>query len=91
MILFNLGGGSFSNLGNANFVGKFLGYISPMRYASELLLRRLLSEKTYKDYVFYFFDYQYGEATCYSVLAGFAVFYFFLGWAIQLIKAKWFL
>jgi len=41
MILFNLGAGSFSNLKNVNFVGRFLGWISPMRYACELLFRRL--------------------------------------------------
>lgn len=91
MILFNLGAGSFSNLGNSNWMGTFLSYISPMRYASELLLRRLLSEKFYQDYVYEFFHYEYGVATCYSVLAGFAVFYFLLGWLILLIKTRWFL
>jgi hypothetical protein len=51
-VLFNLGAGSFSNLGNTNWVGKFLGYISPMRYCSELLLRRLLNKKFYQGYVY---------------------------------------
>eukprot|EP00347_Sterkiella_histriomuscorum_P020203 403338701 len=93
MVLFNLGAGSFSNLGNANFVGKFLGWISPMRYSSELLLRRLIYKKNYlginySQVVMDYFGYNYGDKVCYSVLIGMMLFYFFMTWLIIYIKTK---
>jgi len=36
VIIFDMGAGVFTNLRNANFVIKFLSYISPLRYANEL-------------------------------------------------------
>lgn len=41
VILFTLGGGLFTNV-NTGFFAKFLGWISPLKYGSELILRRLL-------------------------------------------------
>ena len=88
MILFNLGAGSFSNLKNVNFVGRFLGWISPMRYACELLFRRLISERFYKDFVFDEFSYNYGEKECYLILCSMTVLFFSLGWAIVYFKSR---
>ena len=44
VIVFDMGAGIFSNLKGANFFIKFLSYISPFRYANELLLRVILDE-----------------------------------------------
>ena len=93
MILFNLGAGSFSNLGSANFVGKFLGWISPMRYACELLMRRLIYKKEqfgipYGEYVMEYFGYNYGDNTCYAVLVSMFILFFTLTWLITYIKTK---
>ena len=41
VILFTLGGGLFTNV-NTGFYAKFLGWVSPLKYGSELILRRLL-------------------------------------------------
>ena len=45
-MLFSLGGGMYANTGeSSNIFIKLIGLVSPMRYSSELLLRRILIEK----------------------------------------------
>lgn len=45
-MLFSLGGGMYANTGeSSNLLIKLIGWVSPMRYSSELLLRRILIEK----------------------------------------------
>ena len=43
MIILNFGAGALANTGEgANFIVKFLSWISPVKYATELLMRRIL-------------------------------------------------
>jgi hypothetical protein len=65
VILFSLGGGLLINV-NSSFVAKFLGWVSPFKYGSELILRRLLDGQNSdaSDEVLNFLGYQVGSATC---------------------------
>jgi ABC-type multidrug transport system permease subunit len=48
-MVFLFGSGVFVNLKTANWFLKFLGYISPLRYTIENLLRVLLKDLDYVD------------------------------------------
>eukprot|EP00347_Sterkiella_histriomuscorum_P011999 403370276 len=88
VIVFDMGAGVFTNLKNANFVIKFLSYISPFRYANELLLNRLLDQNPSKDFVLNYYTYTYGEGTCFAVLASFVVLFFIVGWISLYLKSR---
>lgn len=45
VLFFSLGGGLFTNI-NSSWFAKFLGFVSPLDYGSELILRHLLNGKT---------------------------------------------
>lgn len=88
IIVFDMGAGVFTNLKNTNFFIKFLSFISPFRYANELLLRRLLDTNPSKEQTLEYYTYTYGEATCYAVLASFIVIFFLAGWIALYIKSR---
>jgi len=48
VIVFDMGAGVFTNLRDANFIVKFLSYISPLNFANQLLMRRLLDQNPYE-------------------------------------------
>ncbi|CDW71880.1 abc transporter family protein [Stylonychia lemnae] len=88
VIIYDMGAGVFTNLKNANFVIKFLSYISPFRYANEIQLRRLLDTNPAKDIALEYYTYTYGEGTCYAVLASFIVIFFLVGYAALYYKSR---
>lgn len=69
IMLFTLGGGLFANI-NSSFVAEFLGWVSPLKYGSELILRRLLDGQNLdaSDEVLSVIGYTAGGATCVWIL-----------------------
>ena len=56
--LFCLGGGCFANTGeNANLFVKALAHVSPIRYGSELILRRLTDGRMVQEQILELFGY----------------------------------
>jgi hypothetical protein len=69
---------------NSGYFVRFLGWISPLHYDIELLMRRLLDgkNKLVSREVLIFLGYDYGAETCYYVLVGMIVGYTVLGWIV---------
>jgi hypothetical protein len=88
VILFNFGSGCFTNLTTANWLVTFLGYISPFRYSTELVLRFLLDQKDFGEQTLEFFGYTYGEKICFIVLVGETLLFFLTAWITLVIKSK---
>jgi hypothetical protein len=74
-----LGCGILSNLTSGWFV-KLIGYISPMRYGCEIIVRRFLDgvDKEVVDYLLDTLGYTYGEKICFLALTAYIVVFFFL-------------
>ena len=88
VIIFNFGNGVFANLGpQANWVVKFIGYVSPFRYLCEFLLRTLLRGTTYADALCDVFVYTFKEK-CIPICIGFTCFFVLLSYSATVIKAK---
>lgn len=88
VIVFDMGAGIFTNLRDANFVVKFLSYISPLNFANQLLMSRLLDLNPSKDIALEYYDFTYKESTCILVLIGYGVLYFLIGWVLLYIKSR---
>ena len=87
LILFSFGAGFYANTGSgANFVVDAITYISPMRFSTELLMRRALSGKTGASQVLSLLGYTWGNPVCFTLLAFSAVEYFFVGWLCLVYK-----
>ena len=84
MITFGIGGGFVANTGaGANWFVTFLAYVSPLRYASEIILRRMTVGRTVQDDILDHFGYTYGIERCFACVIGFGVFCFILGWYVM--------
>ena len=83
-----MGGGLFTNVGpSSNIIVRTMGYISPIRYTTERLLRILLNTKPYLNYMCNYFDYTY-EGWCLPIVALVAVVFFFSSGTTYLVKAR---
>lgn len=88
IIILNFGGGTFANLGSgANWFVKFIGYISPFRYAIEMLLRCMLKGLWYIDQICEFYSYTY-KGKCIWICLGFAGFFVSISYIATIIKSR---
>ena len=84
VIMFGMGAGFLQNTSNnSNILIQFLSWVSPMHYACELMLRRILEGRSevVKDQILGYFGYDYGNTTCVLILLGFWFGYTLFGWA----------
>merc|ERR1712151_894111 len=87
LTIYCLGAGLMVNNASENWFGKFLEYISPLRFGNELGLRRLLTDRDkIDDYILDYFGFTWGETTCYLALIAYSMFFFLLGWVIMVYK-----
>lgn len=90
-IVFSFGSGLYANTGQtASLPVKLISYLSPMRYSSELLLRRLLGSWVGKEIVLEQLGYTWGDSTCTLLLFGFIFTCFFTGWVNIFFKYRHF-
>ena len=83
----NFGAGLFCNLGkDASWIVKFLGYISPFRYACERALRCLLDGTSYTKLVCDYLSYTF-EEKCFPIMITFLIGFFIIAWGATVIKA----
>ena len=86
---FGFGGGILINTGSgASWIVKLISYISPLRYASEIILRRLTEYRTVQEDILEYYGYTYGLGWCFGLMIAFTVFCFFLGWFILVMKNR---
>ena len=89
LYLFSFGGGFYANTGaNENYVVEALTYISPVRFSSELLMRRVLAGREETDIILEQLGFTWGEERCILCLIIFLVVCFFMGWASFLFKMR---
>jgi len=82
--ILNFGAGLLANTGSgANWLIKFISWISPVRYGAELVMRRVLAGEPswFADTALNYLGYTYGYETCSLVLVGMIAFLFLVGWA----------
>ena len=90
-IVFSFGSGIYANTGSsASLPVKLISYLSPMRYSSELLLRRLLGNWVGKETVLEMLGFTWGDSTCTLLLFGFIFTCFFTGWVSMFFKYRHF-
>jgi hypothetical protein len=88
-MLFSLGGGMYANTGqSSNLLIKLIGCISPIRYSSELLMRRILVEKQVGNKILEYFGYTSTPKNCYLAIIAFTTFCFIAGWMIIAFKYR---
>lgn len=88
-MVFSFGGGMYANTGTgANPLIRALSFISPIRPASELLLRAILKEKQGGSIVLNYFGFTWGDRTCFLALAGFTVVSLVAGWIVIAFKYR---
>ena len=89
LIMFSFGAGFYANTGNgANIVVQLITYISPMRYSTELLLRRVVAGKDGGDNLLTYLGFDWGTSTCVTMLGIFIIACFFAGWLSLLWKTR---
>ena len=91
IIVLNFGAGCFANTGKgANIVIRFISWISPVRYATEMTMRRVVKGEPewFEDATLNYLGYDYGYLTCLVVLVGMTIFFFLFGWMVMLIKLR---
>ena len=89
LIMFTFGAGVFANTGDsANFIVKILTYISPMRYSTELLFRKIIAEKEGGELVLAHLGYTWGNSTCFLLLITWIIVCFFVGWISLLYRTR---
>ena len=59
---------------------KVLTVISPFRYASESMMRSMLSGKRFSEKIYDQFKFDYGQDMCNMAILLSAVLFFFMGW-----------
>ena len=88
-MIFSFGGGMYANTGSgANPLIRALSFISPIRPASELLLRAILKEKQGGSVVLAYFGFTWGERVCFLALAGFTAVALVAGWLVIAFKYR---
>lgn len=88
ILAFNFGSGLFASNNGANFVIKFLAWISPFRYASESMMRTFLKDKDNVQVIFDRYNYDYGSAYCIMMCAFLFLGFFALSWIAIEVKAR---
>ena len=89
MLIFNFGGGFYASTGTGqSALLKFLSYISPARYSTELLLRRVLAGKAGGDMVLTMLGFTWGSATCVTLLVSFIILCFLMGWIVLIYETR---
>ena len=78
------------NASTANWFGKFLNYISPLRFANEVGMRRLLKDrdKQINEYILEYFGFTWGGNWCYLAIMIYTTFFFLLGWFVMAYKGR---
>ena len=88
-MIFSFGGGMYANTGEgSSLLVRAISWVSPMRYSSELLMRRVIFEKPGNEYVLEYLGFTWGKSTCYTGLVLFTVICFFTGWLSMLIRYR---
>ena len=83
IMIFNFGAGFFASTGaGASWVVKGLSYISPLRYSTEISLRRVTQGREVQEQILDHFGYNWGMTNCFAFLIGFSALCFFAGWCI---------
>lgn len=81
IIMFSFGAGFYANTGeDQNFVVQFITYISPLRFTTELLMRRVLAGKAGGAVVLELLGFTWGASACYTLLGFFSIECFIVGW-----------
>ena len=81
ILMFNLGAGHTTNLGkSANLFAKFISTVSPVRYATEMLMYRILSGSAAEKVILLNLGYTTGNSNCMAAFAIITVILFSIGW-----------
>ena len=88
IFIFNMGGGCSVNVGKeANIVPMLISSVSPIRYGTEMLLRRVLQGKPWAEPILIQLGYTQGDYNCLLIAATLSIVYFSVGW-INLIRTN---
>ena len=82
--ILNFGAGALANTGQgANPIIRFISWISPVRYGSEIVFRRIIAGEPawFQTRALDYLGYTYGYTTCIQVIIGMTIFVFLVGWA----------
>ena len=89
IIFFSFGAGVYANTGEGmSLPVEMITYISPLRYATEMLFRIIGAEKEAADQVRESLGYTWGNTVCLSALFGFIFVCFVAGWLSLLWKTR---
>ena len=89
LIMFSFGAGVFANTGQgANIIVQIITYISPFRYTTEVLFRRVIAGKQGEQLVLDHLGYTWGSDTCIVLLFTFIIVCFIAGWLSLLYKTR---
>ena len=86
--MFSFGGGFYVNTNGETMLLKILTYISPVRFSTELLMRRVLAGRPEMDMVLDRLGFTWGETRCIMFLVIFIVACVLIGWASLLFKTR---
>lgn len=90
ILMFALGAGKFINLRNKSWILKFLSFISPMKYGTELILRVVLKGRN--DEAMFLLNHlglNEGQWHCEKMILLFSILFFMIGWAVMVYKARY--
>lgn len=86
IFIFNMGAGQNINLGKGvNYLAKLVSILSPIRYATEMLMRIILQGKPHELAVLNSLGMTNGDTYCMLALTGFCLALFAMGW-VNLIR-----
>jgi hypothetical protein len=93
MSLFGMGAGIVVHTGGDQTAGFMwfnhgLMYLSPWRYGCELVLRCMLSDVKHGELLLENLSYTFGSKVCALALAGYALLYMLIGWAVLLYRSR---
>ena len=90
LYIFSFGGGFYANAGesNSNYFIKALTYVSPIRFSTELLMRRVLAGRIASDTVLEQLGYTHDVTRCILSLVVFILVCFLIGWLSLLYKTR---
>lgn len=81
ILMFNLGAGHVTNLGSgAPLFARFISTVSPVRYATEMLMYRIVSGHSAEPFILHNLGFSTGNTNCILALIFIAVITFLIGW-----------
>ena len=86
--VFSFGGGFYANASNQTVLLKVLTWISPVRFSTELLMRRVLAGRSEADRILDILGLTWGEERCIMSLVIFIIVCFLVGWASLLYNTR---